>query len=112
MTNTISNPFSIIDARLSNIESLLLDIKHSPIESVKNDDKPLRLKAAADFIGVAETTLYSLVHQGKLKPLKPGGHLLFTKESLQAYLRGERPEQEVNEDPSTYLKRNKKGGIK
>jgi hypothetical protein len=26
----MSNPFDIIDARLSNIENLLLDIKHSP----------------------------------------------------------------------------------
>lgn len=26
----MSNPFEIIDARLSNIESLLLDIKHNP----------------------------------------------------------------------------------
>lgn len=26
----MSNPFDIIDARLSNIEALLLDIKHSP----------------------------------------------------------------------------------
>jgi len=26
----MNNPFEVIDARLSNIESLLLDIKHNP----------------------------------------------------------------------------------
>lgn len=71
-------------------------------------NKPLRLKAAADFLGVAETTLYSLVHQGRIKPLKPGKHLLFTKESLEAYLRGERPEAQEKPDPSTYLLKTKK----
>ncbi len=67
-----------------------------PIES-----KPLRLKDAAEYLGVSNTTIYGYVHMGKLKPLKPGKFLLFTKDSLDRYLKGEPPQNEV--DPRGYF---------
>ena len=32
----MNNPFEVIDARLSNIESLLLDLKHTPPTNEQN----------------------------------------------------------------------------
>ena len=32
----MNNPFEAIDARLSNIENILLDLKHFPIQALSN----------------------------------------------------------------------------
>jgi len=74
-------------------------------------NKPLRLKVAAAYLGLAETSLYALIHQGKIKPLKPGKHVLFTKEMLDAYLKGERPSVTEKTDASAYLLKNKKSAL-
>lgn len=39
------NPFDIIDARLSNIENLLLDIKHSPHSEELMESNPSKVKS-------------------------------------------------------------------
>jgi len=102
------NPFEIISNQIADLDLKLEKLYEKLSIQPDSSKAPLRLKAAADFIGVAPATLYSLVHHGKLRPLKPGKHLLFTQESLESYLRGERPEKPEIEDPSTYLIRNKK----
>jgi excisionase family DNA binding protein len=106
----MTNPFELIFDRLGNIENILLDLKFPIVQPIQVN-RPLRLKEAADFIGVAPTTLYGLIAKKKIIPLKPGKHVLFMKSDLEAYLKGERPPT-VKEDPSIYLIRNKKGGSK
>lgn len=68
----MSNPFEIINARLTNIEALLLDIKHEPI----SDKQPHQLTDETDLLTPKETakllrisipTLWRWQKQGKVK---------------------------------------------
>jgi excisionase family DNA binding protein len=43
--------------------------------------KPLNLKEAAAFLGLKPSYIYNLVHFGKLTAYKPGGKILFFKQS-------------------------------
>jgi excisionase family DNA binding protein len=54
------------------------------IETVQ---RPLNLKQAAEFLGLKPSYIYNLVHFGKLAAYKPGGKILFFKQSdLEAYI--------------------------
>lgn len=88
------------------MKGLLLEIQSAPRNTLSEIDesKPLRLRQAASYLGIAEASVYGLVAREKLKPLKPGKHLLFTRESLNAYLNGE----SETPDPSTFLLKRKK----
>ena len=62
----MGNPFEIIDARLSNIETLLLDIKHkhSRSQSPTLTDPSIEIGAidlAERVTGLARQTIYGLV---------------------------------------------------
>lgn len=47
----MNNPFEVIEARLSSIENLILDLKHLPKESapIKNSEQLLTVQDAAHF---------------------------------------------------------------
>lgn len=62
----MQNPFEIIAARLSNIEALLIDIKHQPSTpvNVPADALPiLSAKQVKDMTGWPDGTFYQKVHQ-------------------------------------------------
>jgi excisionase family DNA binding protein len=49
--------------------------------------KPLNLKQTAEFLGLKPSYVYNLVHYGKLAVYKPGGKILFFKQSeLESYI--------------------------
>lgn len=108
----MENPFEKLQLHLDKIESLINDLSinvgTNSTAKILDDKKPLKLKEAALFLGLAPTSLYGLIQKGKLVPLKPGKHLLFTREGLEAYLRGETPKQQDKIEPSIFLTRNKK----
>lgn len=103
-------PFTINDFKEMIREVVRLEIQELKLTHSLVDVKPFRLKEAADYLGLCKTTLYGHVHKGKLKPLKPGKHLFFTKESLDKYMNGEPPEPKA--DPSEYLIRRKRKSFK
>ncbi len=61
----MNNPFQTIDARLSNIENLLLDIKHLPKEDLSN--KRYDLKEASTITGLSTQTLRAHIKKGIIK---------------------------------------------
>lgn len=61
----MKNPFETINARLSNIEDLILDIKHSPKEDFSN--KRYSIKEASDILGVIPLTVRNYIKNGNLK---------------------------------------------
>lgn len=69
----MSNPFEIIDARLSNIESLLLDIKHPPKQS---ENKRYSVKETAERNSVSELTIRNYIKEGKIEAHKIGRRIL------------------------------------
>jgi excisionase family DNA binding protein len=49
--------------------------------------RPLNVQEAAAFLGFKPSYIYNLVHFGKLAAYKPGGKILFFKQSdLEAYI--------------------------
>lgn len=110
------NEVILIPITISDFRQILGTIIRNEVQDLKKsftrdgDSRPLRLKDAAEYLGISNATLYSYVHDGKLRPLKPGKFLLFTRESLDRYLKGEPPQAEV--DPKDYLIWKKKKSFK
>ncbi|MCS5488916.1 helix-turn-helix domain-containing protein [Algoriphagus limi] len=110
----MKNPFEVLEARLSNIESLLLDLKHQPKEPQQTSltpEKPLSIKEAAEFLNLAVPTLYSKVSRGELPVIKRGNRLYFLLADLNNYLEvGRRKSNwELEAEVEQYLKSPKKG---
>lgn len=61
----MNNPFKTIDDRLSNIETLLLDIKHKPKEDLSN--KRYSIKECAELLGVIPLTIRNHIKSGNIK---------------------------------------------
>lgn len=86
----MQNPFELLEARLSNIENLLLDLKHQPTlveNSSKNSEKPLSISEVAEFLNLSNSTIYGKVSRGELPYMKRGKRLYFSQAELENYLK-------------------------
>ncbi len=83
----MNNPFESIESRLSNIESLLLDIKHPPFQETKNSEKLLTVKEAAEFLNLTVPTIYTKTSKGELPFMKRGKRLYFSSTELTDYIK-------------------------
>ena len=105
----MNNPFEIIDARLSNIENLLLDLKHSSKEHQPEIDQLLTIKQASELIKLTVPTLYGYVSRNEIPFSKrPNSkRLWFSKKELTEWLlEGHRKTiSEINIEANTYLKK-------
>ncbi|MBN1227791.1 MAG: helix-turn-helix domain-containing protein [Deltaproteobacteria bacterium] len=84
-TSNIVNPFAVIDARLSSIETMLLDLKTQP----KTTAPELRLynsKETAKKLGISLPTLIKYRHEGLIKGRRIGTSVRFTEEDIQTAL--------------------------
>lgn len=66
----MNNPFEILDSRLSNIESILLDIKHAPKPS--SSSKRYSIKEAAELLDVIPLTIRKHIKKGNIKAERLG----------------------------------------
>ena len=59
----MNNPFEVIEARLNNIETLLLDIKHTPKKQGEQPeaDELLTVQDTAKFFSLSVPTVYTLI---------------------------------------------------
>lgn len=107
----MDNPFNSLEARLSNIENLLLDIKHEKKQPqpTEPEDKLLTVREAAEFLNLAVPTIYTNVAQGKLPSMKIGKKLYFSKKDLLHNLRTTRRKtaHELEQEAETYITQNK-----
>lgn len=76
----MNNPFETINQRLSNIETLLLDIKHKPIEEEKSEN--LNVKEVAEILKVSEQSVHSYIKKGHFPAKKLGRILLINRTDL------------------------------
>ncbi|MBI0401362.1 helix-turn-helix domain-containing protein [Cyclobacterium marinum] len=110
----MNNPFEVIEARLSNIENLILDLKHKSkqAESSNQPERLLTIQEAAELLSLTVPTLYSKVSKGELPVMKRSNRLYFFRTELLDYLKGGRKKSiaDVEQEAIDYL--NKKGGIK
>jgi hypothetical protein len=68
----MNNPFESIETRLSNIENLLLDIKHKPEET---ENKLHSVKSLSVLSGVSELTVRNWITEGKIQAKRIGRRL-------------------------------------
>jgi excisionase family DNA binding protein len=110
----MNNPFEVIEARLNNIETLLLDLKHKPKElgAKPENDELLTVQDTAKFLSLSVPTVYTLISKGQLPVMKRSKRCYFSKLELVNYLKQGRKKTfaEVASEADTYLKN--KGGIK
>ncbi len=80
----MQNPFEILEKRLSNIENLLLDIKHKPEPEQKLEN--LTVKEAAPLLKVSEQSVIKYIKNGLIPATKPGRSFLIKRADLEAAL--------------------------
>jgi len=90
------NPFSVIDKRLENIETLLLEMKHGSQKNdrpllVSDSDEYFTVRQTADFLDLTPASIYGLVHAGKIPgACKRGKRLYFSKQELTDWIKSGR----------------------
>ena len=76
----MTNPFELLNERLSNIETLLLEIKHKPEENEKPEN--LTVKETAEVLKVSEQSVHNYIKKGLIPAQKLGRVLLIKREDL------------------------------
>ena len=103
----MNNPFAEIEARLSNIESLILEIK-CPIENRnKTENDLLTIKQAAELLSLSVPTIYGYVHRAEIPVCKRLGtkRLIFSKQELIEWIRAGRKKtvSEIESEADHYV---------
>jgi excisionase family DNA binding protein len=108
----MNNPFEVIEARLNNIETLLLDLKHTPKEQGEQSqsDELLTVQDTAKYLSLSVPTVYTLISRGELPVMKRSKRCYFSKVELINYLKKGRKKtlEETASEAENYIK--KKGG--
>ena len=76
----MNNPFESIDARLANIEDLILNIKYQPQPPETN--QLLTLPKVAKLLTLSKASIYRLVRERKIPFHKSGGRLYFFQDEV------------------------------
>jgi excisionase family DNA binding protein len=109
----MNNPFEVIEARLSSIENLILDLKHKPqaVEPTEQPDQLLTIQEAAEFLSLTVPTMYSKVSKREIPCMKRSKRLYFSRTELLEYLKDGRKKSnaEIEQEAKAYLLNNKKG---
>jgi len=104
----MTNPFDLLEARLSNIETLLLELKHGHVQSnpFPETDKLLTIKQAGELLNLSVPTLYSYVQKAAIPVCKRGKRLYFSEQELREWVKAGRKstQKETESDADTFLK--------
>lgn len=89
----MNNPFEAIEARLSNIENLILDLKHKPQQTPKPEDTEtlLTVDELAELLHLSKPTIYSNYSKGLIPGgCKQGKRLYFEKNIIISWIKAGR----------------------
>ena len=103
----MNNPFEVIEARLSTIENLILDLKHHPkSDQTDHQEQIFTVQQAAEFLTITVPTVYSKCSRGELPHMKRNGRLYFSRSELTEYLKDGRKSTnaEIEANAHTHLK--------
>ncbi len=105
----MKNPFDLIDARLSNIETLLLDLKHLPTPEHSDPDTWFNLDELCNYLPdkPAKPTVYGWVHRRIIPNHKDRKTLRFLKSEVDIWLKSGRRKtiSETAAEANEYLSR-------
>ncbi len=111
----MTNPFELIETKLTNIETLLQDLK-------TNQPAPVHLEALPDLIKIKEAEaetgfkkgyIYELVSKQAIPFHKVGNSLRFSRTELRNWIKAGRPailQQAVENLATEHILNKKKGG--
>jgi len=88
------NPFEVLDARLTNIEALLQDIKTtytSPAPAEEELTDIIKIAEAETETGYKKGYIYELVSKKAIPYHKVGNSLRFSRSELRSWIRAGRP---------------------
>ena len=108
----MNNPFAVLEARLDNIEALLINIKNEPKPQASQPDaEVLTVPEAAEFLRLSVQTVYGLISKGQLPVMKRSKRCYFSKSDLLEYLKQGRKNTlaEIESSAVQYLVKKKKG---
>jgi excisionase family DNA binding protein len=109
----MTNPFEVIEERLSSIEILLEHLKEQPQQAVTTEqpEQLLSIQEAAQFLNLTVPTIYSKVSKGELPVMKRSKRLYFSSTELMEYIKEGRKKSnaEIEQEAEAYLSNNKKG---
>ncbi len=81
----MENPFEQINSRLSNIESLLIDLKHkNEVETIEENLSP---EQVAKILLVSTQSVYKYIREGNLKAKRKGRGYLINRKDLDESLK-------------------------
>lgn len=88
----MNNPFEVIEARLSSIENLLLDLKHQPrqVDSSVNPNERLTRKQVSQQYNICTGTIHNLMKRGALAYEKVGRKTLFRRQDVEQYFKSKK----------------------
>jgi len=107
----MNNPFELIEARLSSIENLLINLNEcQTTDTTAPVDELLTIEQAADFLSLSVPTLYTKTSAKSIPFMKRGKRLYFSRTELIDYLKEGRSKTRAEQiaDAGQILK--KKGG--
>lgn len=106
----MTNPFEILEARLSNIENLLLDLKHNSKEPFPQQDieELLTVKQAAELLKLSVPTIYGYVQRAEIPVSKRGKRLYFSKQELLGWVKEGRKRtlSEIEHEANSRIRKN------
>jgi excisionase family DNA binding protein len=107
------NPFDQIDSRLSNIESLLLDLHSKPKADNpgarhESQEELLTVTQAAEYLKLQTNTIYVLTSQGRIPFSKKGKRVYFSKKELCQWVKSGRRKthEELEAEAVAYVSNN------
>ena len=106
----MNNPFAEIEVRLSNIENLILDLKHQPKQvSTDQTEQLLTIQQASEFLNLSVPTLYGYVHRSAIPVMKKSKRLYFSKQELIEWVKAGRKKtvSEIEAETDQYLRKKK-----
>ncbi|WCM42697.1 helix-turn-helix domain-containing protein [Flavobacterium sp. CBA20B-1] len=110
----MNNPFEVIEARLSSIENLILDLKHKPqsVEPTNQPEQLLTIDEVAILLHLTKPTIYSKISKNELPGVcKQGKRLYFDRQTIIDWIKQGRKKSnaEIEAEANAYLSNNKKG---
>ncbi len=103
----MENPFAAIDARLSNLESLMQEIFDHVKKGRSVDNDILAVPEAAELLKIKEPTLYGKVSKKTIPYMKDGSRLYFSRTELLDHLKNGRKStaKEIQEEAHLFIKK-------
>jgi len=81
----MQNPFQIFQEELTEIKTLLLEIKNKPVEKAKPEN--LTVKESADLLKVSEQSIHNYIKKGFIKAHKLGRIFIIKRIDIEEALK-------------------------